>query len=254
MKVGLIGAGNMARALARGWGEPVLVSDLDAERAHALVAETGGEALATNAEVAERSDLVVLCHKPPQLEAVAEGIGGRANAVASILAGATLDDLHAAYPGVPAFRFIPSIAVEVRVGALGYAEQHLDGDAAALEQRVLELFGRLGTVVALPERLMDVAMGLASASPALLAVMAEAITDAGIRHGMPHDVAQELVVEGLAGAAAVIAAHDHDTLSVRRATTSPGGVTAQALHVLDRAGVRAAYQDAIDALLAKRVR
>jgi pyrroline-5-carboxylate reductase len=254
MKVGLIGAGNMARALARGWGEPVFVSDVAADRARALAEETGGEALPSNAEVAERSELIVLCHKPPQLEEVADGIGGRAEAVASILAGATLADLRAAYPGTPVFRFIPSIAVEVRAGALGYAEQELSGDDAALEQRVLELFGRLGTVVPLPERLMDVAMGLASSAPALVAVMAEAVVDAGIRHGMPHDVAEQLAVDGIAGAAAVLAARDYDTLGVRRATTSPGGVTAQALHVLDRSGARAAFQDAIDALLAKRVR
>src|SRR4051794_4722807 len=111
MKVGLIGAGNMARALARGWGEPVLVADGLPERAQALAEETGGEALGSNAEVAERADLVVLCHKPPQLEAVAEGIGGRATAVASILAGTTLADLRAAYPATPVYRFIPSVTV-----------------------------------------------------------------------------------------------------------------------------------------------
>ncbi|HKH79022.1 MAG TPA: NAD(P)-binding domain-containing protein, partial [Solirubrobacteraceae bacterium] len=66
MQVGLIGSGNMARALARGWGRPVLCSDPLAERAAALAGEVGGEALATNTEVAQRADLVVLCHKPAQ--------------------------------------------------------------------------------------------------------------------------------------------------------------------------------------------
>ena len=103
---------------------------------------------------------------PPQLEAVAAGIDGRATAIASILGGTTLEDLHAAYPGIPVFRFIPSVAVEVRTGALGYAEQELDEAAAALEPQVLELFGRLGRVVPLPESLIDVAMGLMSTSPA----------------------------------------------------------------------------------------
>src|SRR3954447_14245097 len=155
MQVGLIGAGNMARALARGWGEPVLVADVVAGRAAAVAAETGGEALDSNAAVAERADLIVLCHKPPQLEAVAESIGGRARAVASILAGTPLADLRAAYPGTPVFRFIPSVAVEVRSGAIGYAEQ--EGADEALEAQVLELFGRVGAVVPLPESLIDVA-------------------------------------------------------------------------------------------------
>ena len=74
MRVGLIGAGNMARALARGWGDPVLASDSGSGRAAALVAELGGEAL-SNGDVAERADLVVLCHKPYQLRPV----GGRGN-------------------------------------------------------------------------------------------------------------------------------------------------------------------------------
>src|SRR5438270_28705 len=71
MQVGLIGAGNMARAMARGWGDPVLCSDSGSGRARALAQELGGEALDSNAAVAQRADLVVLCHKPAQLEPVA---------------------------------------------------------------------------------------------------------------------------------------------------------------------------------------
>jgi pyrroline-5-carboxylate reductase len=252
MKVGLIGAGNMAHALARGWGEPVLVSDVDAARAQALAEETGGEALADNAAVAERADLIVLCHKPPQLEEVAEGIGDRATAVVSILAGTALADVRAAYPRTPVFRVIPSVAAEVRVGAVGYAQQ--DDADPELEPRVLDLFGRLGTVVPLPESLIDVAMGLMSTSPAIFAVVVEALTDAGIRHGMPHDRAAQLVAESMAGTAALLEAREHDTLNVRRAVTSPGGVTAQALAALDRAGLRAALHDAFDAVLEARPR
>src|ERR671922_151748 len=254
MRIGLIGAGNMARALARGWGEPVVVSDVAPGRAEALVAEVGGEALSSNAEVADRTDVIVLCHKPPQLEAVAAGIDGRAKAVASILAGTTLADLRAAYPGIAVFRFIPSVAVEVRTGGVGYAGQELSGEAAELEPRVLELFGRVGRIVPLPESLIDVAMGLMSTSPAMFAVMVEALTDAGIRHGMPHDTAGALVTDAMAGTAALLEAHDHDTLRLRRAVTSPGGVTAHALAALDRAGARAALQDALDALLEARLR
>lgn len=252
MAVGLIGAGNMARALARGWGEPVLVSDIDAGRARALAEETGGEALPDNAAVAERADLIVLCHKPPQLEEVAAGIGDRATALVSILAGTTLADVRAAYPGTPAFRVIPSVAAEVRIGAVGYAQQ--DDADPELERRVLELFGRLGTVVPLPESLIDVAMGLMSTSPAIFAVVVEALTDAGIRHGMPHDAAAQLVAESMAGTAALLEAREHDTLDVRRAVTSPGGVTARALAALDRAGLRAALHDAFDAVLEARPR
>src|ERR1700730_1834723 len=107
MRVGLIGAGNMARAMARGWGDPVLCSDSGSGRAQALADELGGVAV-SNAEVADQADLVVLCHKPPQLEVVAAGIRGRAKAIASVLGATSLESLTAAYPDTPVFRLMPN--------------------------------------------------------------------------------------------------------------------------------------------------
>src|SRR5271168_2894785 len=101
MQIGLIGCGNMARALARGWGRPVLCADPIAERAASLAAEVGGEALAPNAEVAERAELLVLCHKPAQLASVAKEIGPTPTPVASILAVTPLAALREAYPDRP---------------------------------------------------------------------------------------------------------------------------------------------------------
>ncbi len=98
MQVGLIGAGNMARALARGWGDPVLCSDGGSGRASELVAELGGEALC-NREVAERADVVVLCHKPAQLRQVAQEIQDVAKVVVSVLGGVSTGMLQADYRG-----------------------------------------------------------------------------------------------------------------------------------------------------------
>src|SRR3954469_3003433 len=135
MRIGLIGAGNMATALARGWGEPVLVADVDHARAEglaaapgpeapgghayhaggaeALAAELGGEAPGSNAYVADAADAVVLCHKPPQLAEVAAEIRGRVGAVISILGGVPIADVEAASPGKPVYRFMPNIPAEV---------------------------------------------------------------------------------------------------------------------------------------------
>src|ERR1700691_407207 len=118
MQIGLIGAGNMSRALARGWNRPVLVADPVRKRAPALVSEVGGEALASNAEVAQRADLVVLCHKPAQLADVALELAPHAKAIASILAATPLAALQEAYPDRPVYRLIPSLPVEVRQGAV----------------------------------------------------------------------------------------------------------------------------------------
>src|SRR5947209_15625829 len=121
MQLGFIGAGNMARALARGWGEPVLASDADHARAEALVAELGGEALESNAYVADRADAVLLCHKPAQLAEVAAEIRGRTSAVVSILGATPVSALETAYPDVPVYRFMPNVAAEVRRGMFCYA-------------------------------------------------------------------------------------------------------------------------------------
>lgn len=245
MRVGLIGAGNMARALARGWGDPVLCSDAGSGRARALADELGGEA-ASNVEVAGRADLVVLCHKPAQLAEVAEEISGRVKAVASALAATPTARLQQAYPGVPVLRVMPNTPVAVRRGVSCYAPG--PGVDGALERDVVALFEQLGTVIKLPEPLIDIATAVSGVGPAYEALLVEAQVDAAIRCGLPADVAARLIVETIAGTAALLAARDHDTLAVRREVTSPGGGTARGLAALERAGVRAAFSDAIDAL------
>ena len=247
MQVGLIGAGNMARAMARGWDRPVLVTDALPDRAQALATETGGQALATNAEVAQQADLVVLCHKPPGLAAVAAEVAPHAKAVASILGGVALADLKAAYPDRPVYRVLPSTPVEVRQGAVILAAD--DEQDTALDAEVRALLGELGTLVELPDALVDVAMGLMSNAPAYYALVAEAQIDAGVRRGLTPDQAARLVVQTMAGTAELLTRADHDTLAVRRAVTSPGGSTARGLDALERGGVRAAFSDALDAIL-----
>jgi pyrroline-5-carboxylate reductase len=248
MQVGLIGAGNMARALARGWGDPVLVSDGGSGRARELVEELGGEALDTNVEVADRADLVVLCHKPAQFNDVARELCGHAKAVASVLGGIRAGELRRAYH-VPVFRFMPNTPVEVRRGVLCYApEREVEVDEQ-LETRVLELFGRLGVVVKVPERLIQAASAVMSVGPAYQALVAEAQVDAAVRHGLAPALASRLVAETMAGTAMLLETRAYDTLAVRREVTSPGGITARGLAALERGGVRPAFQEAFDAVV-----
>jgi pyrroline-5-carboxylate reductase len=259
MQIGLIGCGNMARALARGWGRPVLCADPVAERAQSLAAELGGEALASNAEVAARAELLVLCHKPAQLSAVAAeiGAGGASTTpVASILAVTPLAALREAYPGRPVYRFIPSLPVEVRQGAVVQAAGpgKLDGDGhdgpdPALDAGVAALFAELGTLVVLDDALVDVATGLMSCAPAYVALVAEAQIDAGVRRGIPAAQGEQLVVQTLAGTAELLRRREYDTLAVRREVSSPGGLTARGVDALERAGLRRAFSDALDAVL-----
>jgi pyrroline-5-carboxylate reductase len=252
MQIGLIGAGNMARAMARGWGEPILCSDGGSGRAVELAAEVGGEALSSNREVAERADVVVLCHKPAQLRLVAREIAETARCVVSVLGGTPVQHVQTAYPHTPVFAVIPNTPVEVRRGVIVYAERpasHMVPVDPELEARVLELFGRLGTVVRVSEKQFDAATTISSVGPAYQALLVEAQVDAAVRHGVPARLASELMIETMTGTAALLEQRAYDTLAVRREVTSPGGSTARGLEALERHGVRSAFQAAMDAVL-----
>jgi pyrroline-5-carboxylate reductase len=250
MVVGLVGAGNIAHALARGWGDPVLATDAGSGRAAALAEELGGEAVAGNAALAERADIVVLCHKPAQLEEVAREVAGRAGVVASVLAGVTLAELGEAYGETPVFRLLPNTPVEVHEGVTVIArDPESDADRRA---EVVDLFGRLGVVVEVGEEHMEVAMALMGCAPAYLALVAQAQIDAAVQHGMDADTAARLVVETMGGTAALLRARDHDAAAVRREVASPGGYTERGLQALEDAGVPEALHRAMDVVTAPR--
>jgi pyrroline-5-carboxylate reductase len=243
MQVGLIGAGNMARALARGWGDPVLCTDVVRERAEALVAELGGEAVGSNAELARRVDVVVLCHKPDQLGTVGREVGGQAKAVVSILGGVPLDALRQAYPDTPVVRLMPNVAVELRKGVICMAAEsdRIEG--------LTGLLARVATVVEVPEKLIEVATAVMGVGPAYVSLFIEAQVDAAVRLGMPPSLAAELATSTAAGSAELIRARGYDTLEVRRMVTSPGGSTARGLAALEDGGLRAAFQHAAEAVV-----
>jgi pyrroline-5-carboxylate reductase len=251
MKIGLIGSGNMARAMARGWGEPVLCTDSGSGSAQALVDEVGGERVASNRELAERADIVVLCHKPYHLDQVAEEIGDVAKVVASVLGATAFRTLEARYKRAQVFALMPNTPVEIRQGIVLYTQPQarISPVDPEVEAGVLELFGRLGRVVSVPERLLGTAAAISSVGPAYQALLAEAQVDAAVRKGLGARLAAELVTATMSGSAALIEAKDYDTLAVRREVTSPGGSTARGLEALEAAGVRGAFQAAVEAVV-----
>ena len=234
----------MATALARGLKEPLVVYDVDTARAESLAGATGGEVAASNADLAEKVDAVVLCHKPAQLADVAAEAGG-AKAVVSILGGVPVADVEAAYPDRPVYRLMPSIPVEVGQGVVVYSPGRLASQGPEPELR--SLLDRLGTVVELPEKLIDAATAVMSCSPAFLALVVESLVDAGVRQGLQSDVAARMAVETMAGTAAVLRESGNDTRAMRTRVTSPGGMTARGLAALEAGGIRAAFDDAVAA-------
>jgi pyrroline-5-carboxylate reductase len=245
VKLGLIGAGNMASALARGIGEPVLVHDIDAAKAERLAAELGGESVGPR-QLAETADVVVLCHKPQQLGEVAEQISPRA--IASILAATTTTQIEQAYPDTPVYRFIPNIPAEVRKGMLCYVPGRLAGEGP--EQELLELFGRAGTILRMDEEpLMEPAMALMSCGPAFMALIAESFADAGREHGLAPDDAIRMAVETMGGTAAYLAEKGWDAEGLRARVATPGGATERGLIRLEEEGLGRVVRSAVDAVV-----
>ena len=230
----------MAAAIARGWeGEfdSMLFSDSGSGRAAALAGELGGEAL-PNEEVAARADFLVLAVKPAKLEEVAPQLAG-AKRVVSILAAVPLDRLRQALPEAAVLRAMPNVGVEVRRGVICVA-----GDAAPEVRAKLEL---LGHVVDLPDGQFDEATAIMGCAPAYVALAVEALADAGAAAGLDPELARELVVETTAGTAELL--RERHPADVRKAVTSPGGSTEAGLEALDREGVRAGFEAAVEASL-----
>jgi pyrroline-5-carboxylate reductase len=256
--VGLIGAGNMARALARGWAsaeagpDELMLSDIDAERAKEAADEVGGKA-ASNAELADSADMVVLAMKPGSLRAVAEDVrvtvSDRRLPVVSILGATTIAQVTQAFgPETPVIRFMPNVAAEVRGGTFCYARSESVDDR--LERDVLDLFGLLGEIIPVEERLMEAATAISGCGPAFMALVVEAFVDAGVRQGLTAGQAADLAIETMAGTAELLRRRG-DAQSVRRAVTSPGGVTAAGIAALEERGLRAAVGAAVEAVVTK---
>jgi pyrroline-5-carboxylate reductase len=249
MRIGFIGAGSMASALARGLGERALVADVQQDRARALAKSIDGQAVGSNAELAEQADVVILCHKPAQLEEVAGEVGGGAKAVASIVAATPIAALERAYPGVPVYRFLPNIPVEVGRGVFCYAPGTRAADGP--EEDLLRLFGRAGVVLRVEERSIEPAMALMSCGPAFLALVVEALADAGARHGLERQEAIRMVAETMAGTAAFLDANGLDPADLRQRVATPGGLTEKGLAVLEDTGLRGSFDAAVDLVVEK---
>jgi pyrroline-5-carboxylate reductase len=254
--VGLIGAGNMATALARGWAsteagpDTLVVSDADPERARLLSERVDAREARSNRDLVERADVVVLAMKPGALQAVAEEtrvvVAERQLPIVSILGATAIARVEQAFgAGTPVLRFMPNVAAEVRRATFCHAAgASLD---ARVEQSLLDLFGLLGELVPVEERLMDAATAISGSGPAFMALVVEALTDAGVKQGLGAPQATELAVTTMAGTAALL--EHKDAVSLRRQVTSPGGVTAAGLAALEQRGLRAAFGAAVDAVV-----
>lgn len=250
MRVGFVGSGNMAAAMARGWAaaddgpDRMLFTDIDASRAAALADEVGGNSVGSIPELVDACDLVVLAVKPGALDEVAvEAQGSRA--VLSLLGAVPLQKIAAAFPNASVLRVMPNQPVAVGRGVLCYTA----GEATPpeVDREVRGLLGLLGRVVEIDDDLFDAATALSGCSPAYIALAVSAIAEAGAVGGVDAELALSLMVDTAAGTAELL--RRRDPAEVIRAVASPGGSTEAGLAALEENGVREAFAAAVNASL-----
>ena len=256
MKLGFVGAGNMAGGLARGWaaaqGEPgapesMAFADADPAKARNLAEEVGGEAIEGNLALADNADLVILAVKPNVLDEVAPDLLQAGTPVLSILAGTDLKALHEALPGIDLIRVMPNLGAQLRQAVLCVAFPQGTDDAR--RARITELLGLVGEVIELDESLIDAATAIMGCSPGYLALMAEVLVEAGVKEGLTEDQTRRMVSKAMSATGGLLELHEPGAL--KRAVASPGGMTEAGLNALEERRIREILLEAVDASLEK---
>jgi pyrroline-5-carboxylate reductase len=251
MKLELVGGGRMGEALlagllAAGWAEATdlaVVEKLGDRRAELEKLFPG--VLVTDTPVASEGAIIAV--KPADVVAAGHALAAvGVRRVLSIAAGVPIATLEAAVgEGVPVVRAMPNTPALVGAGAAAISP----GTAATDDDLAWagSILGAVGTVVRVPENLLDAVTGLSGSGPAYVFLVAEALIDAGVLVGLPRPTAVELATQTLLGAARLLVETGDSPEALRAAVTSPGGTTAAGLRALESAGVRAAFLDAVAA-------
>ena len=253
-RIGVIGTGNMGSALleraaaagaGRGW--EFFAYDVDNGRLNQVCSRLGMVAVSSsNTELVSRCDTLVLAVKPQQYKAllaeVADVLEGRQ--VVSIMAGVSLQSLEAAAPRPNRWvRVMPNLPAMIGQGALACAWG--DGWPEGEKGEVLEMLKAMGTVVEVPEGLMDAVTGLSGSGPAYLFLFVEALSDAGVRVGLPRDTAYQLALQTVLGSAEFLKQKGIHPALAKEMVTSPGGTTIAGLHVMEGYGLKGIIMDAV---------
>lgn len=256
LRIGFLGAGKMATALAQGWikaglvaGERVCASDPVVAARDAFARSTGAAALADNLRVVSQSDIVVLAVKPQTMADVLREVKTALqprHLLISIAAGITIGQIaDAVGADRRIIRVMPNTPCLVGESASAFAASA--GATAADVQLAERLLNSVGRAVAAPEKWLDAVTGLSGSGPAFVAVMIEALSDGGVRMGLPRDLATMLAAQTALGSAKLLLETGMHPGQLKDMVASPGGTTIAGLHALEAGGVRGALMDAVEA-------
>ncbi len=253
-KFGFIGGGNMAEAIIKGLlagGMPpsgiAAAEPVEARREY--LAKTYGVSAGVDNRALVRSSQVIIMAVKPQvcaevLKAMAgEDLGGKL--FISIMAGVKTETIEALLGGsARVVRVMPNTPALVLAAASAISPGSLaTADDLSLACSVFDL---LGTTCRVDEKLLDAVTGLSGSGPAYVFTFIEALSDAGVKNGLPRDIASRLAAQTVFGSAKmVLETGDHPAV-LREKVTSPGGTTIAGLHVLEREGLRGTIMTAVD--------
>jgi pyrroline-5-carboxylate reductase len=255
-RVGFIGAGKMASALAQGLcqsgfttGDRIVASDVAAAARQAFTAQTRARTVASNAEVLAHSDIVVLAVKPQQFRPVLGEIKshvGPQHLVVSIAAGIAVETMAAVLGRDRRLvRVMPNTPCLVGSSASAFC---LGGAASAEDARlVARLLDAVGISFELPEPLLDSVTGLSGSGPAFVCLVIEALADGGVKMGLPRDVSLKLAAQTVLGTARMVLESGEHPAALKDAVASPGGTTIAGLHELERGALRGCLINAVEA-------
>ncbi len=254
-RIGLIGSGNMALALARGLvasgrvtAEQVRASDPNEARRALLAKEHGIAVSESNADVARWANVVVLAVKPQMIEPAIASIADALapdTTVVSIAAGVPIAALEARLPaGARVVRAMPNTAAIALAGATGLS----GGSRATAEDLALarSLFEAVGSVVVVDEALLDAVTGLAGSGPAYVMLVIEALADGGVKMGLARDAALLFAAQTVYGSAKLLLETKEHPARLKDMVTSPAGTTIAGLCALESGGVRGSLIDAVE--------
>lgn len=254
LTIGFLGAGKMATALARGWLDAGLISpqsrasDPISDAREQFSQQTGLTCTDNNLTVCGSANVLILAVKPQSLPDLLREIGPKVGAeqlVVSIVAGVKLAAITSTLGAARVIRVMPNTPALVGAGAAGVSV----GDQATPNdlKQVIDLFCAVGVAVAVPESLLDAVTGLSGSGPAYVYQIIEALSDGGVRMGLPRDVATRLAAQTVLGSAKMVLDTGKHPAELKDMVTSPGGTTIAGLHELECGGLRAALMNAVKA-------
>lgn len=254
--IGFLGSGQMASALGHGFvtagvakPEQLIGFDVSPEALQRFNAATGGRIATTQAELLQEARLIVLAVKPQHMQTLLTQIRDFVtpdHLIVSIAAGQSLTKMAADLPpGTRLIRVMPNTPCLVGEGASAFSSgPHCQPGDAELVQRLLSTTGFAAEV---PEKLLDAVTGLSGSGPAYAYQIIEALSDGGVRMGLPRDVATRLAAQTLLGAARMVLVTGQHPGALKDAVTSPGGTTIAGLHELERGCLRGTLMNAVEA-------